>query len=237
MERLEERIVRHHHASVSTQNQQGLLHGFHDRPAEIPAALPLLEAELQAVDLEQHHDEPFDPVVLGPVGAQAHRVPNIQTILNLDLLGGQGFEHLGGHVLEVREPEGMPDLGDVPSDIRGRQAHHRVRCDGGSPQPQIACQHHDRHVDARDQVGQIVADLRQVSIPNRELVVDRGQLFVGRLELLMRGLQLFVGALELLHARHELLVRRLELLLGRLPAVHQQSQVLLAVGQLVSEPD
>src|SRR5262249_34455029 len=103
------------------------------------------------------------------------------------------------------------------------------------PDPQIVAHHDDRHVDAREEVVEVVRRVAQLDVPDLELLVDRRELLVDRLQLLLRGLQLLVGTLQLLVAREGFLVRGLELLVGRLELLDDGLEVSLAVGELAPE--
>ena len=65
---------------------------------------------------------------------------------------------------------------------------------------QAVSQHDDGHVDAGEQVVQVVADLRQLGVAVLQLFVDGGQLLIGGLQLLLGGLEFLIGALQLLIA-------------------------------------
>ena len=104
------------------------------------------------------------------------------------------------------------------------------------PDLQIRPDHDDRDVGvAEKDLQEIVAQVIQLGVAARELVIDRRQLLIGRLELLFGGLKLLVGALELFVGRHDLLVRALHLLVGRVLVLDDRLQRLLRGFELVSQ--
>src|SRR5258708_9507631 len=99
----------------------------------------------------------------------------------------------------------------------------------------IASHHDNRDIDARQQVGQIVVDLRKLRIPAHHLFIEGGQLLVGGLQLFFGGQKLFIGALKLLVARLNLFVGGLELFGGRLLFFDDRLQVQLRGAELLLE--
>ena len=122
-----------------------------------------------------------------------------------------------------------------PAHVGGDQVEQFLRRRREPPDAQVRPEHDDGHLDAAEQVDEVVVDPVQLRVAVVQLVVDGGQLFVARLDLLLGGLQLFVGALQLLVGRLDLLVGGLQLLVGGLLLLDHRLQVLAGGGQLLRQ--
>ena len=108
---------------------------------------------------------------------------------------------------------------------------------GGTSHCQVVVHHDNGNVDAVQEIGQVVVDLRQFDIPITQLVIQGGQLLVGGLELFLGGFQFLVGALELLIAGLDLLVCGFEFLVGGFLRLDYGLERFLVGIQFAAQPD
>ena len=189
---------------------------------------------LDLVDIEQGQDRAVDAVVGGLVGAHVHGIPAAGLVAHLALRRRHGLDHPDEHGLQVGNVDLELQVGDGPSDVAGDDVEDLFGARRKAPDAQVAPDDDEGHVDAVEQVGQVVVDKAQLGVAALQLIVDGDELLVGRLQLLLGRLELFVDALQLLHARLDLLVGGAQLLVGRLLVFDHVLQVAARVDQLLA---
>ena len=139
-------------------------------------------------DVDKADDRPFDHIVDGAVGVNAHRVPQSLDRLHIFLLGGQVIQHglnISNQVVIPRHirddmTDGPPHIGldqvDDPGKVRGETEDAQPVID--KDRTDAGAGHHIVHVVVRS--GQI----RDIAL---QFGIDRGQFLVGRLEFFLGG--------------------------------------------------
>src|SRR5205807_9364388 len=128
-----------------------------------------------------------------------------------------------------------PQLAQRSADVGGQNikgAPRRRRC---ALHRQRIVHHHDRHLNAGQQIVQFVGQLHHLEVSIAQLFVQRGQLFVGRLQFFLRRLEFFVGRLQFFIARLNFFVGRLQFFIGRVLLFEDGLQRLFGCGQFATQ--
>ena len=138
-------------------------------PQRFPGGLGDLDAVLELVHVDQHHDGTVDLVLLRPVGLGAQDVAPSRAVADVELAHRHGVDHLDQHAAQVGDPEIEVEIRDRTSHV-GRQEVQDPGGGGRRPSDaQIAAHHDDRQVDARQEVAQVVRGLAQLGVPDLQL--------------------------------------------------------------------
>ena len=229
LERPVERNVGRLHPQVVVQNEKRLAHRRHD-------ALCVLLGAFEQVHVDQHQDHAVDLVLQRPVGAQAQGVPAPVLAPDVAFLIAERFHHLRQERLQVGEIEGELDGADRPAQVGGDQMEQFFRRRREPPDSHVRPEHDDGHLDAVEQVEEVVVEAVELRVAVVQLVVDGRQLFVAGLDFLLGGFQFFVDALQLFVGRLHLFVGGLQFLVCGLLLLDHRLQVLAGGGQLPRQP-
>src|SRR6266487_3922312 len=94
----------------------------------------------------------------------ARRIPAPRVVLRLEFFDVQRIEYFSYQALQVRDVHIQLEIADRTPDIGGDQIQRLFSRGGESPNAQIAIQHHDRDIDAAEQIHQVVVDLAQFKV-------------------------------------------------------------------------
>lgn len=228
-ESLIERPARRLHAQVLIQHQERFAHSRDD-------AFGVLTGAPQCVDIDEQDHRAVDAVFQSLVRPDTQRIPAPLAVLDLAFPGARRVDHIGQQRLQLGKAEVELDVAERPADVGGDEVEElsRPRCE--APDAEVLPQHDDGHLDAADEVDQIIVELVQLQVAVLQLVIDRSQLLVARLDLLLGRLELFVDALELLVGRLHLLIGGLQLFVGGLLLLDHRLEEFTGSGQLLGQP-
>ena len=176
-----ERPVCHYHVEVGVEDHERLAHRRDDGLRLVSRLLRLIQAALEGVDVDERDHRAVDLVVRGPVRPDSHRVPAAVSPLHLAFLDGQGLDHFSEERLQTWDLDAQSEVTNRSTNIARGYGEDPL---GHRRQPtdtKIERDHDDGDMGAREEIGEVVADLGQLDVPAVQLVVHRGQLFVGGL--------------------------------------------------------
>src|SRR5262249_46666681 len=110
---------------------------------------------LQFVDIDQQQHGAVDDVLERAVGTHAHQVPPTVAVLHLALADDDVLDHLEHEILDVVAHDVELDIGQGPPDVAWNHVEELLRGRGESSDAQVAAEHHDRDLDAREEVGEV----------------------------------------------------------------------------------
>ena len=119
---------------------------------------------LGGIDVDKGHHRAVNLIVHGPVGPDPHGIPAASQVLDLPLAHTHGVDHLGDQPGQVRHIDVRPEVDEGPPHVAGQQVQQFFGQRGETPDAPVAAQHQDGDVDATEQVGEIVVELRQLEV-------------------------------------------------------------------------
>ena len=220
------RVVGRPQAEFGIEHDERLADRRHD-------ALGVLLGALHRVHIDEQQDHAVNLVVQRLVRAEAQRVPAAVLVADRTFLDDDRFDHLREEWLQVGQAvEVELEIGQRPAHVGGNQVEQFFRRRREPPDAEVRPEHDDGHLDAAEQVHEVVVEPVRFLVAVVQLGIDGGQLFVAGLDFFLRGFEFFVGALQLLVRRLDLLVRRLQFLVRGLLLLDHRLQVFAGGGQL-----
>ena len=119
-------------------------------------------------------------------------------------------------LLEVGQNNRAAQVAEAAPKIGGDEIENPLGGGSEAADGEVAAQHDDGHIDAAEQIGEIVVHLRHFRVAVLQFLVERRQFLIGRLQLLFGGLKFLIGALQFLVAGLDFFIGGLEFLIGGL---------------------
>ena len=194
--------------------------GFHDRilPSKSctvtasdefsnTAVIPPKQVELPQIgDVDKSKGHPVNDIIDGSIGHDAHLIPPVVLIPDLQLFAFQPFKDRLGVFMDVHRFHQGGDVADRTPDVRLAKVDDPGYRRGETAHAQVEVKKQRGDFRAFQQVVDIVVGFGQLVDLLLVFGVDGHQFLIGGLKLFARGLQLFIGALQFLVDRLQLFI-------------------------------
>src|SRR5262249_7738779 len=141
-------------------------------PSSSESSTHLLFLASPAVEVYQGEHGAVDLIIGSAIGADAQRIHAASFIVHLKIAHAEGVDDFVDDSFQIWNVDVRLQFGDGPSDIsisdvKGLAGHRR-----GSPNHQCIVHHHNRKMNAAEQIVQVAVDLHDLQVPVAELFIQ-----------------------------------------------------------------